>query len=291
MATDEYLLELCSGGGARAALRFYEWEPPAVSLGYSQPSGLLDLEKCRLEGVDVVRRISGGGAILHWQELTYCFVMRRDCTKALRRPREMANAVSGALVAGLCRLGVEAVARGRERERDDPGLPAAGPERARKRRPHGGGLSDVCFASGAENEVEASGRKLAGCAHKLTREVFFSHGSIMTGPAHLKLVELIDDPMKGPSRGVKRVYRKHADQSAPDPRRSSLASEIASRCVSLSELLPGLPLPDELELAFKAAFESVFEFAMRPGRLSSAGERIVRQRAAEKRSALAAAGR
>jgi len=266
MAVDEYLLELCRGGCADAALRFYQWEPPAVSLGYSQAFDLLDLAACRDEGVDVVKRITGGGALLHWQELTYCLVLRRDSAAGAVRPRETANAVSRSLVLGLSRLGVEARARSRSRrpvERSDaaPAAEGAGSPEGR--------FTDLCFASGVENEIEVSGRKLAGCAHKLTREAFFSHGSVMTGPAHLR---------------VARLLRQHAGPSA-----TRLARSIAERSVSLSEVLQGAPAVDEMERELRSAFESVFALRFRTEGLSRDGARLVGERAAEKRAALAAA--
>jgi lipoate-protein ligase A len=75
MALDEALLE-STAGGSLPALRLYGWEPPAVSVGYFQ--GLaeeVDIDACRRLGFDLVRRISGGGAVLHKSELTYSMAM------------------------------------------------------------------------------------------------------------------------------------------------------------------------------------------------------------------------
>ncbi|MDR2629959.1 MAG: lipoate--protein ligase family protein [Spirochaetaceae bacterium] len=76
MGLDEALLEAVSRGISPPVLRLYGWNPPAVSVGYFQ--GLkeeIDLDACKRYGVDVVRRISGGGAVFHQAELTYSIVM------------------------------------------------------------------------------------------------------------------------------------------------------------------------------------------------------------------------
>ena len=255
MAVDEYLLELCRGRDADAALRFYEWKPPAVSLGYAQSFDLLDLTACLDQGVDVVRRITGGGALLHWQELTYCFVIRRDTPAAGAWPREVAGAVSRALRAGLSAMGVPASSRTSANGAAD--------------RPGRRGASDLCFMSGAENEIEVSGRKLAGCAHKFTREAFFSHGSVLTGPRHVQIARLVRTDARCRAIG--------------------LAESIAERSTSLFQLLGRVPPADEMESAFKSAFESEFGLRFRPTELCHAGTALVEVRAAEKRSALASA--
>ncbi|GHU96994.1 octanoyltransferase LipM [Spirochaetia bacterium] len=76
MGLDEALLESVSGGRSLPALRLYGWAPQAVSVGYFQ--GLeeeVDLEACKRRGTDVVRRITGGGAVFHHRELTYSIIM------------------------------------------------------------------------------------------------------------------------------------------------------------------------------------------------------------------------
>jgi lipoate-protein ligase A len=76
MALDEAILEAVAAGESPPTLRFYGWAPPAVSLGSSLVlEDEIDEAACRAEGVDVVRRISGGGAVFHHQELTYSIIM------------------------------------------------------------------------------------------------------------------------------------------------------------------------------------------------------------------------
>ena len=71
MAVDEVLLNGTAAGISRPTLRFYQWMPPCLSLGYFQDFSVVNLDGCRALGVEVVRRPTGGRAILHDRELTY----------------------------------------------------------------------------------------------------------------------------------------------------------------------------------------------------------------------------
>ncbi len=71
MAVDEAIARAVSAGESPPTLRFYGWAPPCVSLGRSQPLGSIDRERCSALGYDIVRRPTGGRAILHTDELTY----------------------------------------------------------------------------------------------------------------------------------------------------------------------------------------------------------------------------
>src|SRR3979490_2061404 len=71
MAVDEVLLAGVAAGSVPPTLRFYQWAPPRLSLGYFHPSQVGDADACRRLGVDIVRRPTGGRAILHDCELTY----------------------------------------------------------------------------------------------------------------------------------------------------------------------------------------------------------------------------
>ena len=76
MARDEALREsVMRSVGAPPILRLYGWRPPCLSLGYGQRARVVDLARCRARGWQVVRRPSGGGALLHAEELTYCLLL------------------------------------------------------------------------------------------------------------------------------------------------------------------------------------------------------------------------
>src|SRR5580765_181138 len=77
MALDEALLESVIDGGP-AAVRFYAWEPATLSLGVNQPLGEIDADECARRGLGLVRRLTGGRAVLHQHELTYSVVAREN---------------------------------------------------------------------------------------------------------------------------------------------------------------------------------------------------------------------
>ena len=74
MAIDQALLQLHALGLSPPTLRFYQWQPPAVSIGYFQQPEAINLSLCSSLGIDVVRRPTGGRAVLHQNELTYSLI-------------------------------------------------------------------------------------------------------------------------------------------------------------------------------------------------------------------------
>src|SRR5688500_10847326 len=79
MAVDEALLERHAAQALLPTLRFYAWSPAALSLGYGQPlASDIDLSCCQAMGIDVVRRTTGGRAVLHDHEVTYSVIIRED---------------------------------------------------------------------------------------------------------------------------------------------------------------------------------------------------------------------
>lgn len=102
MAIDESLMETA---GEMPILRIYGWSPPAVSIGYFQSMNEeVDFAKCRQIGVDVVRRLTGGGAVLHEFELTYSFVTKEYPQNIMESYRWICEAI----VLSIKRLGFDA---------------------------------------------------------------------------------------------------------------------------------------------------------------------------------------
>jgi lipoate-protein ligase A len=112
MGLDEALLESAAEGAA-PALRFYGWNPPAVSVGcYQGLTEEVDVEVCARRGFDIVRRVSGGGAVLHQSELTYSIILPIDHPLAKSDLNESYRILCAGLIAGLQLLGIEAVFSG-----------------------------------------------------------------------------------------------------------------------------------------------------------------------------------
>ncbi|WP_324669037.1 lipoate--protein ligase family protein [Geochorda subterranea] len=165
MAVDEAMLWAVEAGIAPPTLRLYRWDPPAVSLGYFQEWGdSLDERACREEGVDVVRRPTGGRAVFHDDEVTYAVVLPPEHPVGGRSVMEGYRRISEALAAGLRRLGIEArLAR-----------PPAGPAlRGRD------ALAGACFDAASRYELEWEGRKVVGSAQlRRASGALLQHGSI-----------------------------------------------------------------------------------------------------------------
>lgn len=160
------------GDAGEQVLRVYGWEPPAISLGHHQDATTIDDEALRRDGFDLVRRPTGGRAILHHEELTYCVVMLSGRRSIL----QVYNAISEALVQGLALYGVEV-----SLQRSQPDFVTAYRDQS----------SIPCFTSSARYEIEWEGRKLVGSAQRRyadgQRDVVLQHGSILCGPAHRRL--------------------------------------------------------------------------------------------------------
>ena len=93
MAVDEFLL----GKTNDPILRIYGWSRPCVSIGYFQSIDEVDYEKCKKEGVDVVRRITGGGAVFHDKELTYSFITRNFPNNIMESYQQICQLIISAL--------------------------------------------------------------------------------------------------------------------------------------------------------------------------------------------------
>ncbi len=158
MAVDDYLFQSL-GEEPTTYLRFYRWKRPTVSIGYSQKvSKIVDLDKCRDMGVDVVRRITGGKLVLHYQEVTYS-LCSSDSGLFTAKLMDSYRLISEALMRGLERMGITCSLAA-----------STPPSYSRGRLP--------CFSHPAQNEIEIDGKKIIGSAQKRTGDRFVQHGSI-----------------------------------------------------------------------------------------------------------------
>ncbi len=159
MAIDEAILRSCINGESPPTIRFYRWNPKAVSLGYFQdPYKDLNLEYCKNNGIDVVRRITGGYAVLHDNELTYSIissVKNRIFRGSIIRSYEL---ISLCIADALGRLGIKT-------------------ELVKK--PSSSAISGDCFSNPSKYEILFKGRKIVGSAQKRFKEYFLQHGSII----------------------------------------------------------------------------------------------------------------
>ncbi len=166
MAEDERLLGEAARGGVPTVLRFYTWAPPAVSLGRFQDAArAVDPAACARFGFDIVRRITGGRAVLHDRELTYSVLSPHHDGLFPNDVLGTYKVIAAGLLAGLRNLGVPAEMA----YRPDRSREAAKKERA----------DAACFSSPSWYEITARGRKIVGSAQRRVPGAFLQHGSIL----------------------------------------------------------------------------------------------------------------
>jgi lipoate-protein ligase A len=158
MAIDEAILRAVASGHAPPTLRFYAWDPPCLSLGRGQPVDDVDRRAVEAAGYDLVRRPTGGRAILHIDELTYSLVVPADEPRVAGGVVASYRRLSRGLVRGLERLGVEDIVADQRVENHN----AEGP---------------VCFEAPSDYEITVGGKKLVGSAQMRAAGVVLQHGA------------------------------------------------------------------------------------------------------------------
>ena len=229
LALDDAVFRSVRARESPPTLRFYAWSAPTLSLGYAQDRDRdVDLDACRTLGIAVLRRVTGGRAVLHDHELTYS-VAAPDGTPPFGAGLEPAyRAVAAGLCSGLRLLGLEATPAPRDR---------AG------RRRHPG-----CFAAPARHEIVAGGRKLVGSAQRREGGAFLQHGSILF-KGHGTLLGRVVPAGADSAAGEGMVGL--ADLLQPCPSREETADAVAAGCAAAwgVRFRRGAPSPAEIRLA------------------------------------------
>ncbi len=178
MDYDIALARALVNGTGEPTIRVYGWQPFAISLGWNQSMDEIDYTKAIAAGIDVVRRPTGGRAILHAEELTYSVVMRVKEKNVL----VVYDDISRALVAGLQELGALVVI-----EKSQPHFPSL----------YRTTSAVACFSSTGRYEIKCQGKKLVGSAQRryatdYGEEVVLQHGSIILSSSHKQIVEFLN---------------------------------------------------------------------------------------------------
>lgn len=201
MAVDTAMLRSVQAGGP-PVLRFYTWNPACLSLGRNQPAqDIYDPGRAAAAGIDIVRRPTGGLAVLHDHELTYCVAAP---LALLGGARAAYAAINAALVEGLREFGVPATQA--PASAVTPGRPR-GPSLA---------STDPCFHTPAAGEVVAAGRKLVGSAQRCERGTMLQHGSILLGGSQTRVLDLLARPRSAPADADGSVTLKELLGREPD---------------------------------------------------------------------------
>jgi len=162
MDHDLELMEEVASGESPPILRIYRWSPPAVSLGYFQDENeVVDLKACLNAGVDVVRRPTGGRAVLHDQELTYSIIVP-EAHPFINKGGVMDayRAISRGIITAFNLLDIVAVLTPEEQYR-------------------AGLAPGSCFDSSTAYEIQVDGKKVVGSAQLRRDGIILQHGAIL----------------------------------------------------------------------------------------------------------------
>ena len=160
MAVDEAILEHIHRGEAKPTLRLYSWDPPCLSLGHAQSFKDVDVERLRSHGWEVVRRVTGGRAILHTDELTYSVTGSAEEPVLAGGVLESYSRLAQALLHAVRELSVPVEMK----EHEDGHISQ--------------NLNPVCFEVPSTYEITVDGKKLIGSAQARKKEGVLQHGSL-----------------------------------------------------------------------------------------------------------------
>ncbi|MGI6092877.1 MAG: lipoate--protein ligase family protein [Veillonellaceae bacterium] len=235
MAVDEAILKAHAAGEVPPTLRFYGWHPAAVSLGYFQSADAeIDIAACRANGIDLVRRLTGGRAVLHDMELTYSLVISENDPLIPPTITASYRYFSQGLIAGLQKMGVKA----------QMSMPREAYSQSKRRH-----ASAACFDASSHYEITFAGRKLIGSAQVRKDGVIMQHGSILLTFEPAILVSLLNLPSA--------------------EKRNSLQKVLADRVISVSEIMGRDVDWEETYLAMSSSFGPALGIDVISGELTS----------------------
>jgi lipoate-protein ligase A len=178
MALDEAILESMGSKKSKPTLRLFAWSPPCLSLGHAQPISDVNLEKLDSLGWNIVRRITGGRAILHTDELTYSVIGPYDEPRLAGGVLESYLCISKALLTCVRKLGIDArtveqkIQSGESLKNKEP----------------------VCFEVPSNYEITSHGKKLIGSAQARKKKGILQHGTLPLYGDLTRILEVLNDP-------------------------------------------------------------------------------------------------
>ncbi len=229
MAADEAILEAVGLGSSLPTLRLYAWEPVCLSLGYAQHLSDVDIPCLQARSWEMVRRPTGGRAVLHTDEITYSVIAPLDEPRVTGTVLESYNRIAHALVEALHLLGLPVEV---EERRGGPGKSP----------------NPVCFEVPSTYEITVGGKKLVGSAQARRKEGVLQHGSLPLTGDLARILEVL-------------VFA-HKDA------RTRAASHLLEQATTVETALGRNVSWNEAAQAFTAAFRSVLAMDLRPGDLS-----------------------
>ena len=231
MAVDEAILEAVGQGSSSPTLRLYAWQPPCLSLGYAQPHSDVDLAALNNSGWQIVRRPTGGRAILHTDELTYAVIAPLHESRVEGGILESYRRLAGALLQALQLLGLHAQADHNYHRPADS-------------QPNGA----VCFDVPSNYEITANGKKIIGSAQARRLSGVLQHGSL---------------PLCGDLTRITRVLAFPNENE-----RREAAAKLLEHATTLETILKRPISWADAASVFKTGFEQSLDLNLKPGHLN-----------------------
>ena len=231
MAVDESILEAIGRGGSLPTLRLYAWEPACLSLGYAQSLTDVDIPRLRAHGWEMVRRPTGGRAVLHTDELTYSVIAPLNEPRVAGTVLESYRRLAQALVQALIMLS----------------LPVQVNENSSS--PHTTDANPVCFEVPSTYEIIVGGKKLVGSAQARRKEGVLQHGSLPLAGDLTRIIQVLTFP----------------DEAS----RTRAAARLINRATTVETALARKVAWDEAARAYISAFASVLALDLQPDYLTA----------------------
>ncbi len=244
MALDEALLDWHSEGLIPPVVRFYEWNPATLSIGYFQSvEKEIDMEAVERLGLGFVRRPTGGRGVLHEHELTYSVIVSEAYPNMPATVTEAYRVISEGLLLGFQQLGLDAYFS----------IPDTDEKRQELKKPKSG----VCFDSPSWYELVVEGKKVAGSAQTRQKGVILQHGAILLDIDEDKLIQTF----------------KFASEALRDRVKASLSK----KAVAINRISQNPVTIDECKVAFKKGFEDALQIELVEFTLTKEQEKYVQE--------------
>lgn len=249
MALDEALLHWHSEGLIPPVIRFYEWNPATLSVGYFQKAKRdLDFDQIHKLGLGFVRRPTGGRAVLHEHELTYSIIVSEQYPNMPKTVTEAYRVLSEGLLKGFQNLGLDAYFS----------VPETAEEKDALAKPK----SAVCFDAPSWYELVVEGKKVAGSAQTRQEGVILQHGAILIDLDQEKLLS---------------VFNFKNEEA-----RQRMKEKLPEKAVSINSLSPKKVSVEQCIEAFSKGFMQGLDITLKPYELSDEQQAFVEKLMNEK---------
>lgn len=232
MAVDEAILEAIARGDVLPTLRLYAWDPACLSLGYAQPFTDVDTDKLAFHNWEIVRRVTGGRAILHTDELTYSVIGPQNEHLLEGSVLESYRRISQALLAALLNLGMPAEA--------SPQPQISGSNNNSK--------EPVCFEVPSNYEITIHGKKLIGSAQARKKEGILQHGTLPLFGDLTRIIQVLAFP--------------------DEKKRKEAADRLLSRATNIETTLNRVVNWEDAAEAFISGFHKTLNISFEPANLT-----------------------